>query len=292
MSLSSRLAAGVAAHRTLTALAALSVVILCTLGTWQLQRLDWKRGLIAAVEARVERDPVPFTEVLERWRAGEDVEYTPVRLAGRFRHASEAHVFGTLDGKAGYYIFTPLETVVGACSNLRPEEPARRASRRTAASAEPEAVLRDAAVPVAPQDEDRCVYVNRGFVPLENKDPETRADGLIAGSVAIDGLFRGPQAPSGVAAWVAPVDNPQANEWYSRDPARFALASGLAAAPAMVDSSGREAPGVLPKGGTTKIEFRNNHLQYAFTWFGLAATLVGVWGAFVLRGAPQSHPAA
>ncbi|MEL6364901.1 MAG: SURF1 family protein [Pseudomonadota bacterium] len=298
MSLLTRLAAGVRAHAALTALAALGVLILCALGTWQLQRLDWKRGLIAAVEARVERDPAPFAEVLERWRAGEDVEYTPVRLAGRFLHEHEAHVFGTLDGKAGYYVFTPLKVVAGGCSSPSPPPLAGEvAAKRSEGAGDREGLGEAARTAPAPSvgsadtspasgggaARGGCVYVNRGFVPLENKTPATRADGLVEGPVAVEGLFRGPQAPSGVAAWVAPADSPEANEWHARDPARFAAVSGLAAAPAMVDSFGREAPGVLPQGGTTKIEFRNNHLQYAFTWFGLAATLVGVWGAFVLR---------
>ena len=42
-------------------------------------------------------------------------------------------------------------------------------------------------------------------------------------------------------------------------------------------------PGGWPKGGQTQLNLPNNHLQYAFTWFGIALTLVGVYGAFAWR---------
>jgi surfeit locus 1 family protein len=36
----------------------------------------------------------------------------------------------------------------------------------------------------------------------------------------------------------------------------------------------------LPQGGETVVDFPNNHLQYAITWFGLAAGLAGVFTVF------------
>jgi surfeit locus 1 family protein len=37
----------------------------------------------------------------------------------------------------------------------------------------------------------------------------------------------------------------------------------------------------LPVPGKVIVNLPNNHLQYALTWFGLAAVLVGVFAAFV-----------
>jgi surfeit locus 1 family protein len=42
----------------------------------------------------------------------------------------------------------------------------------------------------------------------------------------------------------------------------------------------RRNPGGLPEGGRTRINFPNDHLQYAITWFGLAAALAGVFDAW------------
>ncbi len=42
-------------------------------------------------------------------------------------------------------------------------------------------------------------------------------------------------------------------------------------------------PGGLPRGGVTRVQLPNRHLEYALTWYGLAATLVGVYLAFVVN---------
>jgi surfeit locus 1 family protein len=39
----------------------------------------------------------------------------------------------------------------------------------------------------------------------------------------------------------------------------------------------------LPAGGATVFEIPNNHLSYAGTWFGLAATLLVVFAVLVMR---------
>ena len=38
-----------------------------------------------------------------------------------------------------------------------------------------------------------------------------------------------------------------------------------------------------PRGGQLRIDLPNNHLQYAFTWFGLAACLIGVFSVYAWR---------
>ena len=48
-----------------------------------------------------------------------------------------------------------------------------------------------------------------------------------------------------------------------------------------LDADATPVPGGLPVGGVTRIEFPNNHLGYAITWFGLALALLGVGGFFL-----------
>jgi len=227
----------------LTLVAASAMAILIGLGTWQLQRLEWKRGLIAKVEARIGADAAPFEGVEKLWSQNQDTEYMPVFQEGVFRHDLEAHVFGTLEGAAGYYIFAPLELP-------------------------------------HPAGEARYLYVNRGFVPQALKNPARRPQGQGEGEVMVRGLFRTPEAARGIAALVAPADDPAGNSWYRREPARFAEAAGISALPVYIDSFGKENSAPWPKGGTTRVAFPNRHLEYALTWFGLAAALFGVWLAF------------
>ena len=49
------------------------------------------------------------------------------------------------------------------------------------------------------------------------------------------------------------------------------------AAPVVVEADATPNPGGWPKGGQTRVAFRNEHLQYAITWFALAAALLGVY---------------
>lgn len=213
--------------------------VLVGLGTWQLERLRWKEGVIAAVAARADAPagPLPDPATWDRLDREHD-EYRHVRLSGTFDHAREALVY-TVRGESepglkgqGFYVITPL---------MRPDGPP--------------------------------VLVNRGFVPQDRRDPATRAEGQVAGEVEVLGLLRLPEE----ASWFVPANDPARNAFYRRDPGEIAAARGLSgAAPFIVDADAAPNPGGLPQGGVTRRSFPNRHLEYALTWYGLAATLVGV----------------
>ncbi len=221
----------------LTLCVALAMGALVALGTWQLHRLDWKRDLIAQVEARVNAPPIPFEAAARRADAGEAMEYAPVRLDGRLSPDRHARVFGTWDGAVGAFEFVPLETGDGA-----------------------------------------TVYVNLGFTPQERLDDIETSPGV----AEITGLFRTAEKPAPPASWFQTRGKSVDGLWFIRDPAAFAGEAGIEAPPYYIDQAaveGRE----WPKGGTTRLEFSNRHLEYALTWFALAATLAGVWLAFSLH---------
>jgi surfeit locus 1 family protein len=67
----------------LTVLSTGALAVLIGLGLWQLQRLQWKEGLIAEIEARVKAEPVSLKEAVARAHAGEDVSYLRVRAGGK-----------------------------------------------------------------------------------------------------------------------------------------------------------------------------------------------------------------
>ena len=123
------------------------------------------------------------------------------------------------------------------------------------------------------------LLVNRGFVPPGHRTPASRADGQIAGVTTVTGLLRTSE-PGG--AFLRNND-PAHDRWYSRDVAAIAKARGLGAiAPYFIDAGRVALPADAPVGGLTVIHFRNAHLQYALTWFGLAiVALVGA--ALVVR---------
>lgn len=119
----------------------------------------------------------------------------------------------------------------------------------------------------------RIVVVNRGFVP------ETARAGLrlddAAGPVRIEGVLRWPEKPNPFSS------EPTADLFFVRDHQVVAARQGWGeVAPFYVDQTGPAPAGGLPRPGPPQVNLTNNHLGYALTWYGLAATLVGVFGFY------------
>jgi surfeit locus 1 family protein len=87
---------------------AATIALLIGLGLWQLQRLTWKEGVIAQIEARTKAAPVALSEVAKRANAGEDVSYTRISADGRFEHDKELYLYAIADGDVGWHVITPL----------------------------------------------------------------------------------------------------------------------------------------------------------------------------------------
>jgi len=206
---------------------------------WQVERLHWKLGLIARVNANMAAAPLTLDQV--RALPMDRAQYRRVTLQGVFDHTRETYVFTTAEGGAAvYHVLTPLRTAAG------------------------------------------WLMVDRGAVPKEKLDPATRRAGNISGPVRVTGVWRTPDP----AGFFTPAHRPGSRIWYARDLAGMARADGLTLlAPELVEAGAAPNPGGWPKGGQTVVTFRNQHLSYAVTWFGLALVLLGVWLAYhVSRG--------
>ena len=69
--------------------------------------------------------------------------------------------------------------------------------------------------------------------------------------------------------------------WFDRDTAAIAKNLGVTLfAPALIEADATPNPGGWPKGGHTVVTFRNEHLQYAITWFLMGAGLLGIYIAY------------
>ncbi|WEX87849.1 SURF1 family protein [Sinorhizobium garamanticum] len=223
--------------------------VLLSLGTWQMQRLQWKEALLTAIAERRTAPPVSLKEIETMAAAGEDIDYRTVRVLGTYDHGKERHFFATHEGRTGYYVFTPL-------------------------------MLEDG----------RALFVNRGFVPFEKKDASVRPDGQVAGTVTVNGLAR-PRLSEKPSSLV-PDNDVAKNIFYWKDLDAMAAAAGIATGrlvPFFVDADASPNPGGLPIGGVTQFDLPNNHLQYAVTWYGLAAALVAVSGVYFYRRRRQPN---
>ena len=68
------------------------------------------------------------------------------------------------------------------------------------------------------------------------------------------------------------ADDPARNLWFARDPAAIAQAKGWAASRRSTSSRRRRRrPAACRRPARCSRRFPNNHLQYALTWYGLAA---------------------
>lgn len=124
------------------------------------------------------------------------------------------------------------------------------------------------------------VLVDRGWVPIEKKLPESRAQGQQAGDITLDGVVRLSQHQ----AFMQPDNEPDKNVWFFLDlPAMTAKAGLPARSDLYVEAGAAAVPGGYPIGGQTHINLPNDHLQYAITWGLLALALIVIYVIYHLR---------
>ncbi len=103
---------------------------------------------------------------------------------------------------------------------------------------------------------------------------------LPSGTVTLTGFVRPGEHPG----WFAATDNPARRLFYTLDPPAIGAGLGLpSVAPFTVVALGGPAPPGAPDPARHLPELPNNHLQYAITWFSLAAVLLAVFVLFVRR---------
>jgi surfeit locus 1 family protein len=117
------------------------------------------------------------------------------------------------------------------------------------------------------------LLVNRGFVNPEMRGHVPHGEPR----QALVGLLRFSE-PGGS---VLQSNEPAQGRWYSRDVQAIAAAQRLdgVVAPFFLDEQATPATArSWPRAGLTVIEFPNDHLQYALTWFALAAMAAAAIG--------------
>jgi surfeit locus 1 family protein len=218
-----------------------SVGILSRLGVWQLHRKVWKENLIAAMTTRLNVPPEPLPPAAQWGKLTQaDDEFRSVTFDAQFTPGQQALVY-TPGSALRSDIKGPGYFVFA---------PAR---------------LADGSV----------IVVDRGFVPADRKDALAPNGSGASESLQITGVLRWPEERS----VFTPASNSKSNVWFLRDPNGMSEQNDWGAtAPFYVDQDAPVPPGGLPKPGKLEVHLRDDHLQYAITWFGLAAGLVGVYG--------------
>lgn len=225
--------------------------VLIGLGNWQVARLHWKEELLASIAQREAMAPVGVVEIEQR------VNQNTLPDVDYY----PVQVTGEFlhAGERHFFATWKGETGYYVYTPLR---------------------LADGSF----------VFVNRGFVPYDLKDPAKRSAGQVTGQVTLTGLSR--NVLTAKPSWAVPENDLAKNIFYWKDIKAMQQTAGLPAGarvlPFFIDANTAPNPGGLPEGGVTMVDLPNNHLQYVITWYGLAAALAAVLGVWLWRGRAQN----
>ncbi|MGN6517261.1 MAG: SURF1 family protein [Rhizomicrobium sp.] len=134
------------------------LVILCGLGTWQIQRLHWKEGLLAKIHEGLTAPPGPLAAALPALDPAhiDAADYRRVRVRGVFENGEEMFFFATGDeGRPVYHVLTPFLMTDG-----------------------------------------HTLIVDRGWVPMDDADAAHIRAGDLNGVRDVVGVIRAPGAPN------------------------------------------------------------------------------------------------
>ena len=227
------------------------VALFVGLGVWQLQRRVEKHALIAHLTERLAAAPGPLPSP-SQWSA-----LTPA--GDEFRRVSFAATYET----------RPDAMVYSSGSAVRDD-----------ISGPGTWAFMPAVLPSG-----ETVVVNAGFVQntMQDRAQEDRAvTPLITHApVMLSGYIRFPEA----AGALTPSENLAKRLWFTRDHLAMARAlgwgeGGRPVAPFYIDLEQPVPASGTPKPGPLEVHLKDDHLQYAITWFALAGAVViafGVW---------------
>ncbi|WP_371410325.1 SURF1 family protein [Bartonella sp. 1-1C] len=217
-------------------------IVFSALGVWQIQRLKWKTNLITSVNQRVHLTPIKAPPY-KQWpdiTFNKD-EYRPVTITGKLLTNKNILVTAVTQNTTGYWVLTPLKTT-----------------------------------------DNTVTFINRGFIPMEarhqfeQEEKNASFDNNSAhtlNQITITGLLRMSEKNG-----VFPRKNkPDQNVWHTRElPAMAQKLDLFPVAPYFIDAQSETASQEnLPIPSLTVVQFHNNHLIYAITWFILAAGVLG-----------------
>jgi cytochrome oxidase assembly protein ShyY1 len=223
----------------------LMVALLIGLGLWQLQRRFEKHALIAALTERLAASPGSLPSS-SQWSGltPERDEFRRVSFVATYQSRPDAMVYSS--GSAvrndvagpGTWAFLPASLPSGDTI-----------------------VINAGFVPNAMQDRGQQ---DRAAIPLITNKP-----------VSLTGYIRFPEA----AGALTPPENLTKRLWFTRDHLAIARTlrwdeGGRNIAPFYIDLEQPMPQSSVPKPGPLEVHLKDDHLQYAITWFALAGAVV------------------
>ena len=128
--------------------------------------------------------------------------------------------------------------------------------------------------------------VNAGFVEntMQDRAVQDRAVAQLVTDqpVTLTGYLRFPEG----AGLLTPAASPAKRLWFARDVSDDGEALGWGkVAPFYIDLESPVPPNGVPKPGPLQVHLKDDHMQYAITWFTLAFAVVIAFGVWLRRKA-------
>jgi cytochrome oxidase assembly protein ShyY1 len=219
------------------------------LGVWQLQRRVEKHALIAALTERLATEPATLPPA-SAWGSltPQGDEFRRVEFAATYTSLPDAMVYGS--GSAVRDDVSGPGTWAFLAAKLASGE---------------------------------TIVINAGFVQntMQDRAQQDRAVAhLVTGKpVTLTGYIRFPES----AGVLTPPANADKRLWFTRDHLAMAHVLGWGeVAPFYIDLERPAPPSGRPKPGPLQVHLKDDHLQYAVTWFALAGATVAAFGVWLV----------
>lgn len=237
---------------SLTLATIVAFVGLISLGTWQVQRLQWKNDLIERIETNMSGQPVALPASIDDVASW---EYRRVEITGTYTQAPNVCVLGrSLRGEPGLLLFQPMRLTGDRVLFVN------------------------------------LGWISRADTIAIAKEIGETSTGwtcpvLDGGAVTdtITGVLRVPSKGNSFT----PEPNLETRIWSNTAITDMAKWYGFEDVHPMYLTADDTAS--LPLGGQTRVTIENRHFGYILTWYGLALALVGVYIAYGLY-APLPKP--
>ncbi|XP_043669106.1 surfeit locus protein 1 [Vespula pensylvanica] len=220
------------------------------LGTWQLQRRQWKLKLIEDLQTRINAAPIDLVENVDRL---DSLEYCTVKAKGKFLHEKEF----LIGPRSVIYHNVAIDT-----GNLF----ARRNTNGW-----------NVITPFKVENQDLTILVNRGWIPDKAKNlPHSK----IEETIEINGIVRKEESRPPFN----PSNKPKYGLWYYRDITNMAKMADTS--PIFIDLWSKNDPPEGPLSCQTKITLRNEHFSYMVTWYTLSLCTATIWYKIFIKKLP------
>ena len=119
----------------------------------------------------------------------------------------------------------------------------------------------------------KFIIYDTGWIPLKIKEKQQRLLNISKNSQTFEAVIR----TSGRKGYFQPDNDTYTNTWFFVEPELMSEYLKMNFENQYYLEAVNNGPNGFPLGNQTRIYLRNNHLQYALTWFMIACGLIGVF---------------